>query len=224
MNGFFVTGTDTNVGKTYVTCALARRALAWGDKVFAFKPIETGCMRGADGELVGADQELLADAAGNWQRGPLRGMYRFALPAAPLVAAEAARATIDLARVTETVHSGAQQHRATLTLVEGAGGWRVPITRDADMSLMARALGFPVLIVARAGLGTINHTLLTIEAVQRDGLSLAGVVLSRRAEDDLDVAHSNRTEISRRWPGLVLILGAECAVLDRLRQAPGCST
>jgi dethiobiotin synthetase len=214
MKGYFVTGTDTDVGKTYVTCALARRALAHGHKVFAFKPIETGCASGPNGELVGSDQELLADAAGGWQQGPYRGLYRFPLPAAPLVAAERAQTTIDLARVIQTAHAGAADHQATLTLVEGAGGWRVPIDPDADMGTLARNLAFPVLVVARAGLGTINHTFLTIEAIQRDGLAIAGVVLSRRAADDLQATQSNQAQITRRWSGLVLILDTEPAILD----------
>ena len=219
MNGYFVTGTDTNVGKTYVTCAMSRRARALGHRVFAFKPVETGCVEGPDGELLGADQELISSAAGDWQHGSLRGLYRFALPAAPFVAAKAVQATIDLARVTETARLGATENHATLTLVEGAGGWRVPITAEADMSTLARVLGLPVLIVARAGLGTINHTLLTIEAVQRDGLPLAGVVLSQRGDDDPEAARSNRAEILRRWPGLILILGTEPSVLDSLLTA-----
>lgn len=223
MNGYFVTGTDTNVGKTYVTCAAARRAVARGHKVFAFKPIETGCEHGGSG-LRGADQELLASAAGNWQHGELRGLYRFPLPAAPLVAAEAAQTTIDLARVVDTARRGVAENQATLTLVEGAGGWRVPITLEADMSTLARALALPVLIVARAGLGTINHTLLTIEAVQRDGLPLAGVVLSQRADDDTVAVRSNRMEILRRWSGLVLILSTEPSILDGLLPTPPCST
>jgi dethiobiotin synthetase len=219
MNGYFITGTDTNVGKTYVTCALARQALARRHKVFAFKPIETGCAPGADGSLVGADQELITAAAGSWQQGPLRGLYRFPLPAAPLVAAEAAGATIDLSHVIETTQRGAREDQVTLTLVEGAGGWRVPITRDADMSSLARELGLPVLVVARASLGTINHTLLTIEAVERDGLPLAAVVLSQRTEDAPEPTQSNRAEINRRWPGLVLILGTS-SVLDILLRPP----
>jgi len=216
MKGYFITGTDTDVGKTYVTCALARRALVHGHKVFAFKPIETGCAAGPNGELVGADQELLVNAAGGWQQGPYRGLYRFPLPAAPLVAAEAAQTTIDLARVIQTAHAGVATHQAAVTLVEGAGGWRVPIGPDADMSTLACNLALPVLVVARAGLGTINHTLLTIETIQRDGLAVAGVVLSRRATDDLEASQSNRVQITRRWPGLVLILDAESAILDCL--------
>lgn len=224
MNGYFVTGTDTNVGKTYVTCAMARRAVARGFKVFAFKPMETGCLPGADGELIGADQELIASAAGNWQRGPLRGLYRFPLPAAPLVAAQVAGATVDLSLVVDTARHGAIENQATLTLVEGAGGWRVPITPEADMSTLARELALPVLIVARAGLGTINHTLLTIEAVQRDGLQLATVVISQRPDDDPAATQSNRAQINRRWPGLVLTLGSDPLVLDELLQTPKRST
>ena len=216
MNGYFVTGTDTNAGKTYVTCALARRARTLGHTVFAFKPIETGCVPGPDGALIGADQDLVTAAAGSWQQGSLRGLYRFPLPAAPLVAAEAVHATIELARVVETARHGARENQATLTLVEGAGGWRVPITREADMSTLARELALPVLIVARACLGTINHTVLTIEAVQHDGLPLAGVVLSQRPADDPQATQSNRAEINRRWPGLVLVLGTEPSVLDGL--------
>jgi dethiobiotin synthetase len=216
MNGYFITGTDTDVGKTYVTCVLARQAVAAGHKVFAFKPIETGCVVGVDGAYVGADQELLVAAAGNWQRGPLRGVYRFPLPAAPLVAAVQADSPIDLAFLVATARDGAAQSRASFTLVEGAGGWRVPITPDADMSTLAGALALPVLLVARARLGTINHTLLTVEAIERDRLRLAAVVLSQRGDDDPAAARSNRDEILRRWPGKVLILGTEPSVLDCL--------
>lgn len=222
MNGYFVTGTDTNVGKTYVACALAERARRLGQKVFAFKPIETGCVAASDGELAGADQDLLVAAAGDWQRGALRGLYRFPMPAAPLVAAEHAGRSIDVVLVDRTTRDAAAQHGATLTLVEGAGGWRVPITPLADMSTLARGLGLPVLIVARASLGTINHTLLTIEAVQRDGLSLAGVVLSRRPEDELSAAQSNQDQIRRCWPGTVVLLGTDAEVLDTfVRPPPG---
>lgn len=215
MTGYFVTGTDTDAGKTHVACALARRAGAAGHKVFAFKPLETGCTRAGD-EYVGADQERLAVAAGDWQRGPLRGVYRLPLPAAPLVAAEAAGTAIDLDRVVRTFRDGAAQSHASFTIVEGAGGWRVPITTSADMSSLARLLALPVLVVARANLGTINHTLLTIEAIERDGLPLSAVVLSQRDGDDPAAADSNLEQIHRRWGGQILKLRADAAVLDRL--------
>src|SRR5689334_14432057 len=95
---YFVTGTDTGVGKTFVSCALARRAreLEPAARVFAFKPIETGCT-----SAFGEDQEALAVAAGNWQQGALRGVYQFVMPAAPLVAAEAGGRAIDLRTVVD---------------------------------------------------------------------------------------------------------------------------
>jgi len=216
MNGYFITGTDTDAGKTYVACTLARLAVARGYRVFAFKPIETGCAAGPAGDYVGTDQEQLAVAAGDWQRGPLRGVYRFPLPAAPLVAAEAAHSAIDLALVERTAREGAAQSHASFTIVEGAGGWRVPITSDADMSTLARLLGLPVIVVARTRLGTINHTLLTIEAIEREGLPLAAVVLSQRGEDDPDAAQSNLHQIRRRWPGVALILRSNASVLEGL--------
>lgn len=216
MASYFVTGTDTNVGKTFVTCALARRAVALGKRVFAFKPIETGCLAGSDGALVGADQELIGRAAGDWQRGPLRGCYRFPLAAAPLVAALASSSTIDLNFVVETFGAGVAQLEEGLVLVEGAGGWRVPITETEDMSNLARHLQLPVVLVARASLGTINHTLLSIEAIERDGCSVAAVVLSQHPRDDEPATASNRAEILRRWSGSVLILRSDEAVLDPL--------
>jgi dethiobiotin synthetase len=212
MRRLFVTGTDTGVGKTFVTAAIARRARALGKKAFAFKPVETGCEM-VDGRLVGADQELISAAAGDWQTGPLRGAYQFVRPLAPLVAALAEAAEIDLERIIELSNSCPD---ADLVVVEGAGGWRVPITEQHDMSGLARRLGAEVVIAARAGLGTINHSLLTIEAVERDGLTIAALVLSRRPDDDLEQALSNREQIRRVWAGEVLVLDTDPTILDRL--------
>jgi dethiobiotin synthetase len=195
--GFFITGTDTGVGKTFVTAALARCGRGLGQTVFAFKPIETGC-REIDGELVGEDQTILCDAAGGWQTGRLLGLYRFRMPVAPLVAASDIGERIDIADIVSIVREGAS--RADLTLVEGAGGWRVPITEQTRMSELARDLGLPVIVVARASLGTINHTALTVEAVERDGCRLAAIVMSQRPDDDPELAASNVEQIEQ-WTG-----------------------
>lgn len=185
MRGFFVTGTDTGVGKTFISCELVRRARAEGHKVFAFKPIETGVM----GEW-GEDQRALAKASGSNPR----GTYRFAMPAAPLVAARAAGTVVDLGRIEIDLLAGVEgSHRV---LIEAAGGWRVPITEQHGTSELARRSGLPVLIVARAGLGTINHTLLTHEAIVRDGLPVAGIVLSLRPDEDPGFARSNAEMIA----------------------------
>jgi dethiobiotin synthetase len=216
MHRLFVTGTDTGVGKTFVTAAMARRARALGQKVFALKPIETGCEVVPEGDeqlgLRAFDQEIITEAAGNWQRGEQRGVYKFVRPLAPLAAARAESRTIDIERIL-AVASGAPG--VDLLLVEGAGGWRVPITEDADMSVLARRLEARVVIVGRAGLGTINHSLLTIEAVERDRLPIAGVVLSRRHNNDDDAfARANRDEIRRRWNGKVVVFDTDPSVLD----------
>jgi dethiobiotin synthetase len=209
--GYFVTGTDTGVGKTFVSAALARRArdMRPDGRVLAFKPIETGCTRN-----VGEDQEALAEAAGDWQRGPLRGLYRFRQPAAPLVAAAAQGHGIDIVSIVETFRHGADG--TSLAIVEGAGGWRVPITADVDMGGLARSLALPVIVVGRATLGTINHSLLTLEAVERDGCTVAALVLSLRPEEDAAFAASNVTEIRRAWPGRIFVLGSDASALDEL--------
>ena len=187
---YFVTGTGTGVGKTFVTAMLARRARTLARSVFAFKPIETGCLG------PGEDQETLAVAAGDWQQGELRGLYRFPLAAAPLVAAEAVGGTIDLEKVIATIESGAAGR--DLVLVEGAGGWRVPITKEVDMGSLAHRLGWPVIIVGLATLGTINHSLLTIEAVERSGSIVAAVILSVRPTDAPQMVAENVHQIARR--------------------------
>lgn len=212
MKQLFVTGTDTGVGKTFVTAALARRTRALGKKVFAFKPIETGCDL-VGGRRVGPDQELISEAAGNWQTGGQRGLYQLTRPVAPWVAAQIDGIRIDMDQIVATSRSVPD---ADLVVVEGAGGWRVPITETEDMSHLARRLGGEVVIAARAGLGTINHSVLTIEAVERDGLAIAALVLSRRPDEDLELASSNVEQIRRYWKGNVLVLGTDAAALDPL--------
>jgi dethiobiotin synthetase len=204
VNRYFMTGTDTGVGKTFVTAALASLARSLGQRVLAWKPIETGCVG------LGEDQRELIEAAGGWQTGALAGVYQFDLAAAPLVSARAVGAEIDVAKL-EAVYRAAPD--VDLSLVEGAGGWRVPITESLDMGGFAKRLGLPVILVARAGLGTINHSLLSIEAIEREGCELAGVVLSRRPEDDPAFADSNRDEIQRRWAGRVIVLDTDPAIL-----------
>lgn len=199
MKGYFITGTGTGVGKTHVTAAIARRLRLSGARVFAFKPIETGCTL-KDGRLEGADQAILVEAAGSWQKGELAGVYRFEPPVAPAVAG----GPIDLAAIHRVFYAGARQ--ADFSLVEGAGGWRVPITESADMGTLAKQCALPVIVVATATLGTINHSLLTLEVVERDGLRVAGLVLSRRPEDDLSHAESNVAQLRSRWSGRVILL------------------
>lgn len=171
MNGWFVTGTDTGVGKTFVTALLLRGLAARGHRVIGLKPVATGCRATPDG-LRSEDAELLL-AAGN-----VRAHYEdsnphaFAPPVAPHLAAEAAGVRLDaetIARLCRTVAA-----RANFTLVEGIGGWLVPLNETETVADLARALALPVIVVVGLRLGCINHALLTCRAVRETGLPLAG--------------------------------------------------
>jgi dethiobiotin synthetase len=171
VSGLFVTGTDTGVGKTVTSCALVRLLRGGGIDVGVMKPVETGV--GRDGPL---DALALREAAG--VADPLEDVcpVQLALPAAPTVAAACEDTVVDLDAIRAAYARIAARHRAVV--VEGAGGLLVPLAQGASMADLARELGLPVLLVARAALGTINHTLLTLEAIDRRGLALAGVVIS----------------------------------------------
>lgn len=202
MTAIFVTGTDTGAGKTAVACALARAARAAGLRVRVLKPIETGCARGADGELVPADALALAAAAGD--DAPLTRLcpYRFELPAAPEVAAAAEGAAIELGRIAEALSLARKD--AELVIVEGAGGLLVPITRELDMAGLAARFDLPLVVAARAALGTINHTLLTLEAARARELRVLGVVVSHITAVHSDADRRNLELLLGRLPARFL--------------------
>jgi len=174
VRALFVTGTDTGCGKTAVACALARAARADGLRVRVIKPIETGCENGRP-----ADALALAAAAGD--DAPLERLcpVRFALPAAPEVAAAAEGRAIELAPIADAFALAAKD--ADLVIAEGAGGLLVPIAPGLDMADLAARLDLPLVVVARAALGTINHTRLTLEAAAARGLRVLGVAISYTA-------------------------------------------
>ncbi len=169
--GVFVTGTDTGVGKTLVACALLRALRARGIDAGAMKPIETGV--GPDGPT---DAIALRVAAG--ERDPLADVcpQPFALAAAPAAAARAEGRAVDLGAI-DAAHARLRARRQFL-VVEGAGGLLVPIAVDLAMADLAQRFALPLLVVARAALGTINHTRLTLDAARARGLAVAGVVIN----------------------------------------------
>jgi len=176
MNRLFITGTDTGVGKTTVACAIVAAWRTLGRRLAVMKPIETGCSPTASG-LLPEDARRLCSAAGDALSLADVCPCRFALPASPEAAAEAASATIDRHRIAAT--AARILDRRDALVVEGAGGLLVPISPGYLMADLALDLDCALLIVARASLGTINHTLLTIEAARRRNLPLLGVVLNR---------------------------------------------
>ena len=169
--GVFVTGTDTGVGKTLVACALVRGLRRLGLDVGVMKPVETGV--GAAGPR---DALALREAAGVDDPLELVCPFALALPAAPTVAAAAEERRIELDVIRRAFATLASRHGCVVA--EGAGGLLVPVADGASMADLARELGLPLLVVARASLGTINHTFLTLEAARTRGLRVAGVVIS----------------------------------------------
>jgi dethiobiotin synthetase len=195
--GLFVTGTDTGVGKTFVTAALIQTWLTAGARLGAYKPAVSGCEFDAAGQPYWDDLEALFHALnGAFPRANICPQC-FAAPLAPPVAAQVEGRQVDDALLT----SGANwwHSQVDLLLVEGAGGLLAPLSESRSNAELAVELGFPLLIVARAGLGTINHTLLTVEAAQRRGLSVLGIVLNAAQSTTSDSSiQSNPNELAKR--------------------------
>jgi dethiobiotin synthetase len=179
--GCFITATDTGVGKTTVTAALARRLASDDLRPGVMKPIETGMRPDRARE---ADTARLQRAAGSAEPRSLVCPYAFPDALAPLAAGRRAGVTIEFARIREAYRTLAARH--DLMLVEGVGGVRVPITARADTRDLIEALGLPVLVVGRAGLGGINHALLTVESLTARNLRVLGLVLNQPSPEPED--------------------------------------
>jgi dethiobiotin synthetase len=192
-NVLVVTGTDTGVGKTWVAMALAARLARAGRRVIALKLVETGCGGVAEGEEDGA---LLAASTG--QAAPRRALLRFDAPLAPAAAAELAGVAIDFDDVLLQVEAFAAA--AELIVVEGAGGLLTPIGWDWNLVDLAQALEARALLVAPDRLGVINHTLLTLSALEVGGVPVVGLVLNAPATPDASTG-TNAAAI-RRLSGL----------------------
>ena len=197
MRGLFVTATDTGVGKTEVACALVRGHRARGLDVGAMKPAQSG-----HGPGEPSDAERLRAAAGGADPAELVCPYTFTAPLAPAVAARLEGREVSLARVLEAARELAARHAALV--VEGAGGLLTPLTEAESYADLVVALGLPALVVARAGLGTVNHTALTVEALRRRGVAVLGVVTNRLAEAGDPSEPHNAAEIERRSGARVL--------------------
>lgn len=189
MNGVFVTGTGTDVGKTYVAAAIARTLTAEGRRVGVFKPAVTGLSE--DGE---ADHELLRRAAGSEQSDGEIAPYRYDPPMSPHLAAELAGEEIERERLLDVARAAADGTDALVA--EGVGGLLVPLAGRYLVRDLAADLALPLVVAASPGLGTINHTLLTVEAARAAGLEVAAVVLTPWPEKPTAIERSNRETIA----------------------------
>ncbi|MFT3706023.1 MAG: dethiobiotin synthase [Archangium sp.] len=200
----FVTGTDTGVGKSEVSSALLRLLAASGAKPFAWKPCETG------GD---EDSTRLWKAAGAWQRKEDVCSYRFKQPLAPGVAAKLEKRSVDFARLVKVFRDFGDGSG----VVEGAGGLHVPLAGKLEIIDLIGALKLPVVLVARAGLGTLNHTTLSMNALLERKVRVAAIVLSRSsAIADPSIPH-NAPELQRRFPR-VRVLGPVPFIADEKRR------
>jgi len=175
--GLFVTATDTEVGKTLVAGGIARSLRSAGRRVEVFKPVATGCRRTREG-LVSADGEFLAACSDSRRTLSQITPLRFVTAVAPNVAARREHRDVELNEIFDA-YVQMVESSPDAVIVEGTGGLLSPISDEFWVIHLARLIALPVVIVARAGLGTINHTLLTIYAARSAGLHVAGVVVNR---------------------------------------------
>jgi dethiobiotin synthetase len=190
--GLFITGTDTGVGKTIVTCAIAALLRARGAGVGVCKPVATGCRRDREG-LVSEDAEALAHFSDCRLPLAVINPIRYHAPLAPAVAAERETPEGD----DDALASALCQLDKTsdVILIEGVGGVLVPIGEHRTVLDLMRIIGYPVVVVTRATLGTLNHTALTCRVVRDAGLQLAGLVINRYHPDTADLVETTNP----RW-------------------------
>jgi dethiobiotin synthetase len=217
MRGLFITGTDTGVGKTHVACEIVRELRQAGHRVGAFKPACSGATEDAAGRPCWDDLDRLRAALGWDISDEQLCPQRFLAPLAPPVAARKERRCVDLT----AIGRGLEFWRSScdILVVEGAGGLLCPLDDANTVADLAQRLQFPLVIVARLGLGTINHTLLTVEVARRRGLRIAGLVLNEPNPTDAVLVDTNSAEIAARCD--VPILGVcryESAAVGRVGQ------
>ena len=203
MRGVFVTGTDTGVGKSVVSASACAALAARGERVAAFKPAVTGLDE--DPGDWGHDHELLAAGASAGQSPEEVSPHRFGPAASPHLAAKLSGTAIEPARLVAAARSAAAG--ADALVVEGVGGLMVPLNATYLVRDLAVDLGLAVVVVARPGLGTINHTVLTVEAARMAGLVVAGVVMSPWPKRPTEVEASNRETVGRLTNAKVSVLG-----------------
>ncbi len=192
MRGLFVTGTDTGVGKTVLTAAIAAALREGNVEVTTLKPVMTGLDEPASAEWP-HDHELLARVVRG--RPDEVAPFTFGPAVSPHLAGELSGTPVSGENIEAAVREAATG--AEVVVVEGVGGLLVPLSGTYDVRELARALGMPVVIAARPGLGTINHTLLTLESARLAGLKVAGVALTPWPRDPGTIEKSNRETIAR---------------------------
>ncbi|QKT03294.1 dethiobiotin synthase [Ectothiorhodospiraceae bacterium 2226] len=200
MKGWFVAGTDTGIGKTRVACALVHRLRAQGYRTVAMKPVASGCLRSAHG-LRNEDALALIEASATAAPYGDVNPYAFEPAIAPHIAAAEAHVTVEL-EVVRAAYSRLTRD-ADAVVVEGLGGWRVPLAPELEAGDLAAAFGLPVVLVVGMRLGCLNHALLTASAIASGGCRLAGWV-ANCIEPAMPRLHENIATLCERLPAPLL--------------------
>ena len=190
-SGIFITGTDTGVGKTVVGAGLALALRSRGMKVGVMKPVATGCY-GTDRQLISQDAVYLFEAGEN-EYAPLTSPCRYRNPLTPHVAAVLEKKEVNLKQI-RRAYQELQKYYDYL-IVEGIGGLLVPIAKDYFVANLIREFRLPILIVARGGLGTINHTLLTVDAAVVRGFEICGIIFNRISAVNYSIAEITNPKV-----------------------------
>lgn len=192
--GFFITGTDTGVGKTFVTAGILAVLKEKGINIGVMKPVETGCPEN-NGELEPRDALFLKKMSGASDDMDLINPYRFKAPLAPSIASRLENKNIDLKKVKQCYEALASEH--SLMLVEGAGGLLTPLNEAQTVADLIKLLNLPIIVIAASRLGAINHTLLTVKYAQSNDIEVKGIVLNYPSLAVDESLSTNQAEIKR---------------------------
>jgi len=224
MSGFYVTGTDTGIGKTVASAALLHALRARGLRAVGMKPVASGCEATASGWH---NEDALALLAASHPQPDYRELNPYALPAplAPELAAREAGITIELPTLVGAF--ARLQTVADTVVVEGVGGWAAPLAADLDQADLVRALRLPVVLVVGMRLGCINHARLSARAIADDGFELVGWI-ANHVDPDMRRQDENFQMLCQRlpapcWGRLPYAPGADAAHLSKALEPPGSS-
>ncbi len=210
--GFFIAGTDTGVGKTIVAGAMIKALSFLGHRVGAMKPVESGCCRKGD-VLVPSDGIFLKQTAHMDEPISIVTPCCFESPLAPMPASEIEQKKVDVGEIKRSFKDLSARYSAMI--VEGLGGLMVPISKDYYLVDMAGEFGLPLLLVARPGLGTINHTMLSVICAVKEGLEVAGVIINYSSPPDGGLAEkTNPGLLARICPAPIIGIFPYLSSLD----------
>jgi dethiobiotin synthetase len=195
MKGFFITGTDTGVGKTMIAGALIKVLCHLGVKTAAMKPVETGCIR--EGEvLLPSDGMFLKQMAQMQEAVTQVSPSCFETPLSPLAASEIEKRSFSVAPIKKAFYNLYTNYDAVI--VEGIGGLMVPLNTGYFVVDLAKEIGLPLIVVAKPGLGTINHAMLTVNCALREGLQVAGIILNYSLPPENSLAEETNPSLMRQ--------------------------